>query len=207
MVRQEDKNLSELQWLCRSILQEAYPAFRNMEIDASFYPYIGLTHTIRRKGTTWVVRISDHCRHAPSPVLEAIVMILACKVMRRRPRRQYLQAYEFFRNDPWIVEAVRERRLRKGRKHFAEETGKPLVGCGDIHHLWQLDRTFTWIYAEPEPQSVLAAIKQGLVRMQTSPLSWPQAASWWTTALWRYAFPVNAAPTGRTLGNLFPARD
>ena len=124
MVRQEDKNLSELQWLCRSILQEAYPAFRNMEIDASFYPYIGLTHTIRRKGTTWIVRISDHCRHAPSPVLEAIVMILACKVMRRRPRRQYLQAYEFFRNDPWIVEAVRERRLRKGRKHIAEEAGK-----------------------------------------------------------------------------------
>lgn len=124
MVRQEDKNLSELQWLCRSILQVAFPAFRNLEVDACFYPYIGLTHTIRRKGSTWVVRISDHCRHAPRPVLEAIVMILAAKVMRRRPRQKYLQLYELFRNDPWIVEAVRERRLRRGRKHIAGEAGK-----------------------------------------------------------------------------------
>jgi hypothetical protein len=124
MVRQEDKNLPELQWLCRSILTEALPTFRNMEIDACFYPYIGLTHTIRRKGTTWMVRISDHCRHAPRSVLEAIVRILASKVMRQRPRRKYLQAYEIFRNDPWIVEAVRERRLQKGRKNIVEEAGK-----------------------------------------------------------------------------------
>jgi SprT-like family len=131
MVRQEDTNLSELQWLCRSILQESFPAFCNTEVDACFYPYIGLTHTIRRKGSTWVVRISDHCRYAPSPILEAIVMILAAKVMRRRPRQKYLQAYELFRNDPWIIEAVRERRLQKGRKHIAGEAGK--------HHLlWEI---------------------------------------------------------------------
>jgi predicted metal-dependent phosphoesterase TrpH len=90
---------------------------------------------------------------------------------------------------------------------FAKETGKPLVGCADVHYLWQLNRTFTWIYAEPELQSVLMAIKQGSVRYQTSPLSWLEAAGWWATALWRYAFPVNAAPSGQTLGTLFPARD
>jgi predicted metal-dependent hydrolase len=94
-----------------------------MEVDACFYPYIGLTHTIRRKSATWIVRISDHCRHASSPVLEAIVRILASKIMRRRPRPKYLQTYELFRNDPWIKEAVRERRLRRGRKHIAEESG------------------------------------------------------------------------------------
>jgi hypothetical protein len=124
MVRQEEGNISDLQWLCRSILQGAFPAFRNVEIDARFYPYIGLTHTIRRKGSAWVVRISDHCRHAPRLVLEAIVMILACKVTRRRPGPKYMQAYELFRKDPWIVEAVRQRRLRKGRKQIAGETGK-----------------------------------------------------------------------------------
>jgi hypothetical protein len=124
MTKHEEKNLSELQWLCRSILQETLPEFRNMEVDARFYPYIGLTHTIRRKGSTWIVRISDHCRQAPSKVLEAIVMILASKIMRRRPRQQYLQTYEFFRNDPWIKESIRERRVRKGRKHIADESGK-----------------------------------------------------------------------------------
>jgi predicted metal-dependent hydrolase len=124
MTTHEDKSLSELQWLCRSILQESFPELRNMEVDARFYPYIGLTHTIRRKGSAWIIRISDHCRHAPSQVLEAVVRILAGKIMRRRPRQKFLQTYELFRNDPWIKESVRERRLRKGRKHITDESGK-----------------------------------------------------------------------------------
>ena len=90
---------------------------------------------------------------------------------------------------------------------FAGENGKAVIGCGDIHHLWQLDRTFTWIYAEPETESILTAIKQGLVRIQTSPLSWAEAAGWWTTAIWRSVFPANAAPSGRALDKLFPASD
>jgi predicted metal-dependent phosphoesterase TrpH len=91
---------------------------------------------------------------------------------------------------------------------FSQKTGKPLVGFGDIHYLWQLDRTYTWIYAEPDLLSVISAIKQGFVRIQTSPLSWPEAFGWWSTAFWRFFFPVNTKPSGkRILGNLFPARD
>ncbi len=119
-----DKGVAELQWLCRTILNDASPSFRNMTIDACFYPYIGLTHTIRRKGSTWVIKISDHCRHAPSHVLEAIIRILASKVMRRKPNQKYLQTYEAFRQAPWVAEAVRERRLQRGRKRLAGEKGK-----------------------------------------------------------------------------------
>ena len=122
-LEQKDGSPAILQWLCRSVLQSAFPAFQNMRIDASFYPYIGLTHTIRRKGSTWIIRISDHCRNAPRLVLEAIVMILGCKVMRRKPRRAFLQAYELFRKTPSVMEAVRERRRRKGRKHIAGDSG------------------------------------------------------------------------------------
>jgi predicted metal-dependent phosphoesterase TrpH len=81
---------------------------------------------------------------------------------------------------------------------LARKAAKPLVGCGDIHYLWQLGRTFTWIYAEPCVQSVLSAVKQGFVRVQSSPLSWSEAAGWWATTLWRYAFPVNADPLHKT---------
>ena len=102
---------------------------------------------------------------------------------------------------------VRGLNFNRKSVEFARKTGKPLIGCGDVHLLWQLDRTFTWIYAKPELESVLTAIKQGLVRIHTSPLSWPEAFGWWTTAFWRYAFPVNTAPSGRTLGKLFPARN
>lgn len=122
-IRQKDSKVSELQWLCRSVLRDAFPSFRNADIDAVFYPYIGLTHTIRRKGQGWMIRLSDHCRHAPRNVLEAIVMILGSKVMRRRPRQEYLRTYALFRHDSGIEESVRERRMRKGRKHFSRKDG------------------------------------------------------------------------------------
>lgn len=119
-----DNNSATLRWISRSVLHAAFPSFRNMDIDARFYPYIGLTHTIRRKGSKWMLRISDHCRNAPRSVLEAIVLLLAYKVMRKKPRRRLLQAYERFRQDPVVEEAVRRRRLRKGRKQISSEAGK-----------------------------------------------------------------------------------
>ena len=66
---------------------------------------------------------------------------------------------------------------------FARKTGKPLVGFGDIHYLWQLNRTYTWVYSEPEIPSIIGAVKEGLVRLRTSPLSPREAGIWWTTAL------------------------
>jgi hypothetical protein len=129
---QEDNSLTELQWLCRSVLRDAFPDFRNADIDAAYYPYIGLTHTIRRKRPGWIVRISDHCRHAPRQVLEAIVMILGCKVMRRRPRQEYLRTYRLFRRDPGIEEAVRMRRKMRGRKHLGGEAGRH-YSLGEIY--------------------------------------------------------------------------
>jgi predicted metal-dependent hydrolase len=116
---------ADLKWLCESALKEAFPAFRTMSIHACFYPYIGLTHTIRRKGSvSWEVRISDHCRRAPSSVLEAIIMILGNKVMHKRTPRKFLEIYEHFRKEPSILESVHSRRLKKGKKHFAEHAGK-----------------------------------------------------------------------------------
>jgi hypothetical protein len=82
--------------------------------------------------------------------------------------------------------------LRSAR--IAKENGKPLVANSDIHYLWQLNRTFTWIYAEPNITSILKAIKEGLVQTQLSPLSWREAASWWATSLWRNFMPDKSLP-------------
>jgi predicted metal-dependent phosphoesterase TrpH len=86
--------------------------------------------------------------------------------------------------------------FNRGARRVAQLYGKPLVGNGDVHQLWQLGRTFTWVYAEPEVGSVLAAVKQGLVRVETRPISYLQVGRWWATTLWRNVFPVNPAPTG-----------
>jgi hypothetical protein len=123
---QEQEN-TELHWICRSALHALSPTFREMELDAHFYHYIGLTHTIRRKGKRWVIRISDHCKSAPAQVLESIIVILGCKVLRKKPPRKALENYDSFRKISSIDSAVRKRRLLRGRKHFASETGK--------HHL------------------------------------------------------------------------
>jgi predicted metal-dependent phosphoesterase TrpH len=83
----------------------------------------------------------------------------------------------------------------------ALEQGRPLVGNGDVHMLWQLGRTFTWIHAEPEVSSIVAAVKRGKVRLETTPLDYPDVFRFWATALWRYAFPVNSPPA-RGVGDL-----
>lgn len=78
------------------------------------------------------------------------------------------------------------RSVKLAKRHY-----KTLVGFGDIHYLWQLGRTFTWIYAEPNVDSVIDAVKHGLVRIKVSPLSWFDAAGWWAATTWRKIFRSN----------------
>jgi hypothetical protein len=122
-----------LQYICQGVLLQSSPLFQNMSFEACFYPYIGLTHTIRRRGSTWVLRISDHCRLAPRPVLEAIVAILAGKILRKKPRQKHWDAYELFRKSPMVLESVRKRRLQQGRKHIAGHEGK----CHSLQTIYQ----------------------------------------------------------------------
>jgi len=72
---------------------------------------------------------------------------------------------------------------------IAERQGKPLVGNGDVHLIWQLGRTYTWIYAEPNLHSILDAVKQGRIRVESSSLSYRELAKWWATAFWSATLP------------------
>lgn len=105
------------------VLRSASQTFQKAEVVASYYPYVGLTHTIRKQRGRWVIRISDHCRKAPRPVLEAIIQILACKILRRRPPQAAMEIYEGFRQTPEIEAAVRARRLERGRKRISSSNG------------------------------------------------------------------------------------
>ncbi len=90
---------------------------------------------------------------------------------------------------------------------LAARTGKPLVGNGDVHYLWQLGRTFTWIYSEPGVRSIAQAVKQGLVRMEKSPITVYEAAKWWAASLWKCAFPINAETGKSPAGSRNPVSD
>ena len=120
----ETETSPDLQRICRAALENFSPEFRGAAIDARFHPYIGLTHTIRRRESVWIVRVSDHCRCAPHPVLEAIVIILACKMLRRRTPKRMRQIYDGWRREPAVLSALSERRTAKGRKRFAVHEGR-----------------------------------------------------------------------------------
>jgi hypothetical protein len=130
---------ARLQEICRSTLRAFSSYFRDKEIVAEFYPYVGLTHTIRRRGSSWVLRISDHCIQAPRPVLESIVTLLACKVLRRKPSSAALQVYSRFQSDGEVMSRVQKRRLLRGRKQIVDEPGKHHA-LGEIYR--ELNRNY-----------------------------------------------------------------
>jgi predicted metal-dependent phosphoesterase TrpH len=82
-------------------------------------------------------------------------------------------------------------------RRVATAHSKPLVGNGDVHQLWQLGRTFTWIYSEPGIGPVLNAVKRGRVRVESAALSIPEVVRWWATTFWNWTFPCQTAPGSR----------
>jgi predicted metal-dependent phosphoesterase TrpH len=53
---------------------------------------------------------------------------------------------------------------------FAAKHGKPLVANSDLHDLRQLGRTYSLVSADRDPDSICAAIREGRVSIQTSPV-------------------------------------
>jgi hypothetical protein len=119
------RSVEELEWICRSAILGVYESLKDVPIQASFFPYVGLTHTIRRRGKGWILRISDHCRNAPRMVIEAIALILAAKVLRRKPLRRMQETYDLFRKAKETEDSVNARRLQRGRK---------IITCGEGKH-------------------------------------------------------------------------
>jgi predicted metal-dependent hydrolase len=118
------RSSEELAWICRAAIEATFPVFRNAVIEARFYPYVGLTHTIRRTGQGWILRVSDHCRRAPRMVIEAIALILASKILRKRPSIGLLEVYDRFRKSPEVEESVHARRRQRGRKMINSSEGR-----------------------------------------------------------------------------------
>ena len=53
---------------------------------------------------------------------------------------------------------------------FAARHGKSLVASSDLHDLRQLGRTYSVVFADRDPDSICAAIREGRVSIQTSPV-------------------------------------
>ena len=58
---------------------------------------------------------------------------------------------------------------------WARQRGIPLVGNADVHRLDQLGTTFSLVEAAPSPNAICQAIREGRVRIESTPLGLPRA--------------------------------
>lgn len=67
--------------------------------------------------------------------------------------------------------------FNRSARRWADRYGKPLVGNGDIHRLRQLGSTYSLVDAEPDSDSICAAIAAGQVRVESRPMPWTDIVS------------------------------
>jgi hypothetical protein len=77
--------------LHREALKQVYEAYRfsgkGFRLQATYYRYSGLTHTVRARGNQLHIRISHHFERQPPQVIQAIGHVLIRKLLRLPPRK------------------------------------------------------------------------------------------------------------------------
>jgi len=71
---------------------------------------------------------------------------------------------------------------RKARR-LALRYRLPMVGNADVHFLWQLGKTFSWVHAEPDPAAIIHAVKENRIRIECRPLAFTEALRFWGDAM------------------------
>ena len=94
------------------------------EIDVSFYPYIGINHTIRVRDGKVFVRLAEVCREMPLDIQKALAIILVSKLLRKRISPKILETYRGFIKNQELREKVLENKRTKGRKIITTAKGE-----------------------------------------------------------------------------------
>jgi hypothetical protein len=89
-----------------------------------FYPYAGLTNTIRVRQGRVHVRISDVLKEAPDPVLTSVVVLLLHRLFRRPPPGRETVLYAEYVRHPEIRQRLRLIRRQRGTRLFTRPTGQ-----------------------------------------------------------------------------------
>src|SRR5262245_39209510 len=73
--------------------------------DARFYPYAGLSSTVRLRNGRIHARVSDILRHAPAEVLRALALILIARLYKLRVPAGQERLYRQHLQQPDVLEA------------------------------------------------------------------------------------------------------
>lgn len=93
------------------------------EIEVSFYPYVGINHTIRVRDGRVYVRLAEICEAAPLEVQRALAFILVAKLLRKKVSPPASEIYRVFVRSREMQERAIENRRAKGRKIISTAKG------------------------------------------------------------------------------------
>jgi hypothetical protein len=104
---------------------------RVLEIEVSFYPYVGLNHTIRVRDGRVLVRIAEVCRTMSAAGHRALAEILVAKLLGKRVPKTANKAY---------AESVRDREIQEKADHVKRTRGRKRItgAVGDVYDLGEV---------------------------------------------------------------------
>jgi predicted metal-dependent phosphoesterase TrpH len=85
-------------------------------------------------------------------------------------RSRFVEHADLFDAVEWSYFWTRGLNFNAKAARWARELGKALVASSDLHDIRQLGRTFSFVFADPDADAICAAVRQGLVSIQTSPV-------------------------------------
>lgn len=104
-------------------LREAVRREPRPQIEARFYPYTGLSSTIRLRQGRVYVRVSDILRHSPTEIIYALARILIAKLYRLKESREYQRIYRQYAASAEIRDASEATRRERGYKITSSPRG------------------------------------------------------------------------------------
>lgn len=94
------------------------------QVEARFYPYAGLSSTIRLRQGRVFARVSDILKGSPREVLFALACILVAKLYRLKASKAHERVYREHALDPPILDASHAARRRRGYKITTSSRGR-----------------------------------------------------------------------------------
>jgi hypothetical protein len=111
-----DKLLSELAHIYRDVFARLDKSRQPPMISVSFYPYIGINHTIRVRGGRVYVRIAEICHDMPLSAHRGLARILVGKLFGRKTPPGARDAYESYIRTADVQQRADTSKKARGKK-------------------------------------------------------------------------------------------
>ena len=143
----------------RLLYEEAFrwydPKRKLPEIKVSFYPYVGINHTIRIRDSRILVRIGEICREMPLASHRGLAYILIGKLLRKKIPPGAREVYSKFVKTTEIREKAADNKRVKGRKVVTTSKGSVY----DLDEIFALLNSQYFGNAIPKPALTWSAKK------------------------------------------------